>query len=93
MSEVATIGITATDITGQRLLRVPAVPVDKTVRELTEELLARLGLVRQDRDGNPLAYRARLTREGRHLHGGERVGDALREQDEIRFDPRIDAGC
>ena len=55
-------------------------------------LLTGKGLAPNDTAGRPLHYQARLDREGRHLHGAETVGDALREDDEIVLTPNIDAG-
>jgi hypothetical protein len=87
-----TLRLRATDVSGQKAVRAPAVPADFTVTELVDQLIARMGLARNDVEGRPLAYQARLEREGRHLHGGETVRDALREDDEIVLTPNIDAG-
>lgn len=94
MSQAATmtIGLRASDVSGQKSVRAPAVPAYSTIGELVQGLLAKMGLVRNDIEGRPLQYRARLDREGRHLHGSERVGDALKEDDHIVLQPNIDAG-
>jgi len=87
-----TLGLRASDITRQKAVRAPAVPANFTVRELVQGLIAKMGLARNDAEGRPLNYQARLDREGRHLNGAETVGDALREDDEITLAPNIDAG-
>ena len=69
--------LTAQDVTGQKKVKVSSVPAEATVRELVHGLLAKMGLVRQDLAGQPLEYRARLEREGRHLNDSELVSDAL----------------
>jgi len=51
-----------------------------------------MGLGTRDHAGQELEYRARLEREGRQLHSSERVGDVLKEADEIVLTPRIHAG-
>lgn len=83
--------VRASDVTGQRTKRVRVSP-ETLVNEWIEDLIAGLGLRRKDRDGNPYAYRARLDREGRHLHGSEIVGEVLQEDDHVILQPNIDAG-
>jgi hypothetical protein len=80
------------DVSGQRKLTASDVPPDTTVGELIEGLLAEMRLNREDSTGRPVAYRARLEREGRHLHASELVGDALHTGDELVLHPNIDAG-
>ena len=94
MEETATmtVGLRVTDVSGQKTVRASAVPVTFTVGELVPTLIARMGLARNDVEGRPLSYHARLERVGRHLHGAETVGDALRDDDEIVLTPNIDAG-
>ena len=87
-----TVGLRISDVTGQKAARASAVPASFTVRELVDRLIAKLGLARNDVEGRPLEYQARLQREGRHLNGAERVGDALRDDDELVLTPNIDAG-
>jgi hypothetical protein len=81
-----------TDVSGQKGLEVNDVPSDATVGELVESLLAEMQLKREDTNGRPLTYHARLEREGRHLHASERVGDALQTGDKLVLQPNIDAG-
>jgi hypothetical protein len=87
-----TLGLRASDVSGQKAVRASAVPTSFTVGELVRQLIAKMGLARNDVEGRPLAYQARLDREGRHLNGAETVGDALQEDDEIVLTPNIDAG-
>jgi hypothetical protein len=88
----ATVALRVSDATGQKLYRAPAVPTDSTVGEVVKSLLAKMGLASSDHEGRPLSYYARLNREGRHINGSERVGEALRDQDEVVLTPNIDAG-
>jgi hypothetical protein len=71
---------------------VSDVSPDTTVRELVNGLIGKLRLVDKDQDGRPLQFRARLEREGRHLHDSELVNDALRPDDELVLHPKINAG-
>jgi hypothetical protein len=87
-----TIDLVVSDISGQKQVKASAVPIDATVSEMVHELLAKMGLGRNDAEGRPLNYRARLDREGRHLNGDERVGEALRPDDRVTLHPSADAG-
>ena len=87
-----TLGIKVTDVSGQKAVRAGAVPLSSTIGELVQGLLAKMGLARNDADGRPLQYYARLEREGRHLNGSELIGDALQDDDELTLTPNIDAG-
>lgn len=89
---MSTLTLRASDVTGQKAVDVPAMPGGATVTEMVQQLLARLGLVRNDAQGLPLTYRARVSRSGRQLHGGEIVGDALEDGDEVVLQPHINAG-
>lgn len=86
-----TIGLHVTDVSGQKHVRA-STPPHATIGELVRSLIAKMGLRSSTSRGEPLAYQARLEREGRHLHGSETVGDALRADDEIVLTPNIDAG-
>lgn len=86
------ISLTVSDVSGQKLFRVPDAPADATVGELVQTLLSKMSLPENDSSGRPLAYQARLEREGRHLHAAERVGDALESGDALTLQPNIDAG-
>ena len=88
----ASLGLWAQDVTGQKNVKVSEVPHDTTVRELVQGLLGKMGLMRRDVEGRPLEYRARLEREGRHLHDSELVDDALEPEDRIVLQPKINAG-
>jgi hypothetical protein len=70
---------------------VPSVHVETTVRELTQGLLRRMGLITEDVVGQPLEWQMRLEREGRHLNESELVIDALQHEDEVRVLPKINA--
>ena len=87
-----TLDIFASDVTGQKKFRLGKVPLQSSVGEIVRGALARMGLGSQDREGHDLEYRARLERDGRQLHNSERVGDALKPDDEIVITPRINAG-
>jgi hypothetical protein len=91
-AEAGAFAIEASDVTGQKTMRVSSVPRGATIGELVRGLLARMGLVQSDARGQALAYRARLEREGRHLNESELVDDALRPDDRITLHPHINAG-
>jgi hypothetical protein len=86
------ISLTVSDVSGQKVFRVPQAPPDATVGELVQSLLSQMNLPANDSNGQPLSYQARLEREGRHLNSAERVGDALMNSDELMLQPNIDAG-
>ena len=86
------ISVTVSDVSGQKVFRVPKAPADATVGELVQGLLSQMNLPANDSNGQPLAYQARLEREGRHLNAAERVGDALETGDRLMLQPNIDAG-
>jgi hypothetical protein len=86
------ISLTVSDVSGQKICRVPRAPRDATVGELVQSLLSQMNLPANDPNGQPLAYQARLDREGRHLNFSERVGDSLEEGDTLQLQPNIDAG-
>ena len=88
----SSIGLRVSDVSGQKTVRAAGVPGYTTVAELVQGLLHKIGLPRNDAEGRPLSYRARLNREGRHLNGNERVGEALKEDDHVVLQPNIDAG-
>ena len=88
-----TLELAASDVSGQRRVKVRNVATRATVGELVRSLVAKLGLIREDAAGRPLTYRARLEREGRSLNGGELVGDALQPNDRIALYPYIQAGA
>jgi hypothetical protein len=87
-----TLGLRVSDVSGQKAVRARAVPLSSTVGELVQGLLASMGLARNDAQGRPLNYYARLEREGRQLNGAEIVGDALAEDDELTLTPNVEAG-
>jgi hypothetical protein len=80
------------DASRQKMAEADA-PADSSVGELIQGLVrSRMKLPEHDPEGRPLNYHARLEREGRHLHSSERVGDALRNEDEVVLQPNIQAG-
>ncbi len=92
MTIAASVNLLAQDVSGQKKVRVSDVSGDSTVRELVRGLLARMRLMDKDVNGRPIEYRARLEREGRHLHDSELVSDALQSDDQIVLQPKINAG-
>jgi len=86
-------GLQVSDVTGQKVASVGNVPADCTVGEMIQGLLAEMQLPRNDGAGRPLVYHARLDREGRHLHGSETVGEALKPGDKVVLTPNIEAGA
>jgi len=77
---------------GQKRRRVSNVPVDATIAETINKLVASLRLATRDKDGEALTYQARLDREGRNLMPSEVVGDVLQAEDEVVLVRNIDAG-
>ena len=92
MTMTANVKLLAQDVTGQKKVRMSDVSGDSTVRDLVQGLLKTMHLNRKDVAGRPIEYRARLEREGRHLHDSELVSDALQSEDEITLQPKINAG-
>ena len=86
------IDVEMSDVSAQKKLKA-RVPPDSSISELIQKSLGRLHLPPNDADGQPLSYQARLAREGRQLHGSERVGDALKPGDKVTLQPNIDAGA
>jgi hypothetical protein len=89
---VLDLDLEATDVSGQRMVRVNSVSEDASVGELIDDLVPKLRLPSDDVEGRPLNYQALLEREGRHLHSAERVSDVVRPKDRIVLQPNIDAG-
>ena len=83
--------VRVTDASGQNLFLARDISLDSTVGELITSLPSRMGLV-DKANSKPIAYTARLDREGRQLNASERVGDVLREDDRLVIAPSIDAG-
>jgi hypothetical protein len=84
--------IQASDVSRQKRLTVPNLSGEMTVGELVQELLDEMGMPAADREGRPLAYHARLEREGRHLHASETLADTLEPGDLLTLLPNIEAG-
>ncbi|MFQ5669246.1 MAG: hypothetical protein ACE5HD_01855 [Acidobacteriota bacterium] len=80
------------DISGQKEAEILDAAPDSTVGEFIEELLPQMNMPRVDAEGRPLVYQAHLDREGRHLHGSERLADAVQSGDRLVLQPNIDAG-
>ena len=91
-AEVMERAFEVSDVSGQKVVQVGDVPVDATINELIDGLLARMRLPANDSGGRPLTYQARLDREGRHLGGSERVTDAVLPGDRVVLQPNVDAG-
>ena len=85
------IDLEVSDVSAQKKLKA-RVPPDSSIGELIQGSLGRMHLPPKDADGQPLTYQARLAREGRQLHGSERVGDVLKPGDQVTLQPNIDAG-
>ncbi|MFQ5479251.1 MAG: hypothetical protein ACE5E4_11615 [Candidatus Binatia bacterium] len=91
IEDTNTVDVLAADWTGQKRVSVKGLAKDATIGEAVRGLLAKMGLVDRGVDGKPMAYQARLERDGRQLQGSELVGDALVDGDEISLQPRINA--
>ena len=86
VQSVTGISLLATDVSGQKIINVPSIPLDATIGELTQGLLAKMQLPEN------IPYQVRLERQKRHLHSSERVADALQTGDKVVLQPSIDAG-
>jgi hypothetical protein len=89
----ATVTLEVTDVSRQKLIRARKVSRDASVGEFVRGILPEMRLPATSGSGEPYTYHVRLEREGRHLHGSERVGDALKENDRIVLQPNVDAGA
>jgi hypothetical protein len=87
-----TLEITDVSKTKRKAISIKDAPSDSTVGELIEGMLPGMNLPGTDVAGRPLVYHARLEREGRHLHGSERIAEAVRPGDELVLQPNVDAG-
>jgi hypothetical protein len=87
------LSFTASDVSEQKSVEVQDVPSDADVQEVLDAIVRQMNLPANDVEGRPLLYQALLTREGRHLRGDEKVGDALKPNDRIVLQPNIEAGC
>lgn len=92
IQQASTVSFTASDVTGQRSVTVRDVPAGNSIGEFVDELLPTMRLSATDRKGDPVSYDVRLERESRHLHRNERLGDVIRDDDEVTLFPRISAG-
>ena len=86
------IGISVSDVSGQKVKQVNVLEPDKTVGEIVDELLSELNLPVQDPEGRPLTYHALLDRESRHVNASELVSDAFETGDRLTIQPVIEAG-
>jgi hypothetical protein len=80
------------DVSGQKVVTVSHVPDDATVSEIVQEVVVKMRLPNHDNEGRPFSYHMRLDREGRHLLGSEKVGQALQTGDRVVLQPNVDAG-
>jgi len=87
-----TMDIHVRDVASQRPYRARGLRAELSVGDLVRGLSEKMNLPKTDATGQVHAYHAYLGREGRHLHASERVGDALRPEDEIVLQPDIQAG-
>ncbi len=90
--EAATLELTVSDVSRQKVRSVEDVSPESSAAELVQNLIDDLALPRNDAEGRSLSYRAMLRREARHLHGTERVGDAVENGDWLVLQPNVDAG-
>ncbi len=89
MANVATINaisLQASDVSGQKIVNVPNIPLDVTIGELTRGLLSKMHLP------DNVSYQVHLERESRHLNASEIVAEALKTGDRVVLQPNIDAG-
>ena len=80
------------DTSGQREAHPDDVSGEATVAEFVERMVKQMRLAPVDSAGRSLVYQALNQREGRHLHGSERVSEAVESDDVVVLQPNIDAG-
>ncbi len=91
--QAASIELTVSDVSRQRVRYIDNLPLETTAAEIVQSYLDDLGIPKnEEATGRSLTYRALLPREGRHLRPNERVGDSLENQDWLIIQPNIDAG-
>ena len=93
MKNIATLDISAMDVTGQNVVNVTSLDRAMSVGELLESLVPKMRLPLLGNGGRRLTYHARHDRTGRHLHASELLGDSgLEDKDRITVQPSIQAG-
>jgi hypothetical protein len=91
-AKTATLELTVSDVTRQKVRTVEDVSTRATAAELVDAFIADLNMPRNDPAGRSLTYRALHRREARHLHPTERLGDSVRSGDWLVLQPNVDAG-
>ena len=94
MSEAVTAGLDfrVSDASGQRSYTIKGFSPGASVRDLIKVLIPKMGLNTQDSNGRPLDYQAFSKTESVHLRGTDRVGDVLKQGEEVSILPDIAAG-
>jgi len=93
--DIETLTIEVSDTTGSKVAEVSDIEGDLMVPDFIDAMVQSLDLPRNDPAGNPVAYRARIDREGRHMDPSKSVREeGIRQRDRIRLEPdNIDAGA
>jgi hypothetical protein len=86
-----TLTVNATDVTGQRRVSLQT-RRDQTIDELTEQIRTSMRLHAEDSDGRQVAYDLRHEGRAIGLAPSQIVGEALRDEDTVRVQPKISAG-
>jgi hypothetical protein len=92
MANTATLELTVSDVTRQKVREVEGVSTEATAAELVQALIDDLNMPRNDPAGRSLTYRALHRREARHLMPNERIGDSVKSGDWLVLQPNVDAG-
>ena len=87
-----TFSLQASDVSGQKVVKVAGVAPDSTVRELVKGLVPKMGLRVKDSNDRPLTYHVRLEREGRRVHDSDAACSVLKPGDQIVLHPNVMAG-
>jgi len=91
-AQTATMDLTVSDVSRQRVRSVEDVSTEATAAELVEALIRDLNLPKTNPGGQSLTYRALHRREARHLRPTERLGESVRTGDWLVLQPNVDAG-
>ncbi len=86
------INVTASDATGQHKFAISNFSAAATVRDLLGAITARMGLSSTDSTGRAVDYQGFNKTDGCHLRGEDKVGEVLRDGDELSVLPDVQAG-
>lgn len=84
--------IHTTDVTGQRRVSLE-IDRQSTVDDLIRSTSNRMNFAPEDADDRRVTWFARDDKRGVALRPSQVVGEALHDQDTVRIQPEVSAGC